>query len=188
MNAWRRELRELLDRTPCARPAALRRSGAEGMLYATDLPRCAAPEETARFLGRAKAAGWEGYENADWIHLSRPVITPPEGWEQRAPGPEARCCRSLLLRHEDQLGPAENGMLTELVKAGEEGPAAHERLCARLHREWAARLREGKALPETDLRFFGAETAPRTEHGRDPEKTIPRNIQAVPAIGTEPCF
>ena len=158
MNAWRRELRELLDRISLARPAALRRSGAEGMLYATDLPRCAPPEETARFLERAKAAGWEGYEKSEWIHLSRQVSTPPEGWEQQSPGPEARCCRSLLLRHEDQLGSAENGMLIELVKAGEEGSAAYERACARLHRDWAVRLREGKKLPKTDLRFFGTET------------------------------
>lgn len=147
-------MRELLDALACVRPPALRRSTMKGMLYATDVLLCATAEQTERFRMEAEQAGWSWLEQAGWIHLTREILAPPAGWERRETGPEARACRSLLSRQASRLGPTENDAQAELVKAGEEGPAAFERVCEQLHRDWAARLREGRSIPEIDLRFF----------------------------------
>ena len=73
-------------------------------------------------------------------------------------GWEIECCASLLSRHQKEKntnewnGAEEEGMNGEreiiaLIKAGEEGEQAVEKLCRGLHEEWAARLRRNEALP-----------------------------------------
>ena len=154
MNEWRAELRELLSHRSSSRPPALRRSGQEGMLYATDLPVCADEEQVRLFLGEAESARWACCRTDGWIQLTREANAPPAGLIRGEGGQEARCCLSLLQRHSDRLGPGENIIRIELIKAMEEGPAVFEKCCGRLHRDWAVRLRRGEKIPNTDPCFF----------------------------------
>ncbi len=156
MNAWRRELREMLDAAGAPRPPALRRSLREGWLYATDLPGIPGGERTADFLETAEKRGWKGKREAGWLLLKREAELPPEGWFSGPFGPEAACCRSLLERHGGGAGTAEKEVCL-LVRAGEEGPEAYERACGDIHRAWAERLRKGQGLPGLQAAWFGAE-------------------------------
>ena len=152
MNAWRKELLDILAETPCRRKPALRRSLLEDAIYATDLPLVSSEEGLRSFRGKAEQAGWRLWMGRDWLQLDRSGTAPPEGWFSGPFGPEAGCCASLLRRQawaeEDQTA------FRLLIRAGEEGPGAYERACGALHREWAARLRQKRPLPRLDLRFF----------------------------------
>jgi len=144
----------MLDRTEGRRRAALRRSLEEEWLYATDLPLCVGKEAAADFQRRAEQAGWQTKQAGNWILLDRETADMPEGGYAGPFGEEARSCLSLLNRHEPET--ADSGKIEKrmLIRAGEEGADAYEAACGRIHREWAARLREGRKLPDISKTFF----------------------------------
>lgn len=151
-NALRKELINITAAFGLARFPALRRSLREEWLYAADLPGFCAPDSLAQIRKKLAEAGWETREEQGWLQLRKAAPEPPEGWFEGPFGPEASCCLSLLSRHK---GTAEDGLTQRLlIKAGEEGAEAYETVCLRLHREWAARLRDGKKLPAVSLRYF----------------------------------
>ncbi len=161
-NAWRVQLRLLLDRQVAVRPPALRRSPLPDYLYATDLPGLCSPSALAACCQEAESLGWAWHVERGWLHLRRPAIAPPEGGFCGPFGPEAACCAQLLSRH-----AGKGGMLPSrweeaafaLIKAGEEGPAAYERVCRALHQSFAECLRRGESLPPLSLSFFGRSPA-----------------------------
>ena len=102
MNELRLEIRELLAGTECVRPAALRRSRQEDYLFTTDLPEAASAEAAEEFRREAEKAGWRTKVTDGWIELDRIPETLPAGLVPDSPGPEARCCASLLRRHRDK--------------------------------------------------------------------------------------
>ncbi len=154
MNAWRKMLRELLENAGAPRPPALRRSGAEEYLYASDLPELLSPEKLNLFLKKAAEASWRGSVEKGWLLLTRDTEEPPEGWFPGPFGREAACCLSLLERRGSgsERDPAAERML---ILSGEEGPEAYEKACAEIHRAWAARLRRKENLPDIDPVYFG---------------------------------
>ncbi len=160
MNALRRELLTLLDACETRRKPALRRSLEEGYLYASDLPQAAAEEETDRFLSAARVLGWTAERRGDWILLDKAAPLPPEGWYAGPRGPEAACCLSLL-RRRPPAGPsdpaARDAAVRRLLLAGEQGGDTLEKVCGELHGEWAACLREGRALPAVAPAYFMTE-------------------------------
>ena len=62
---------------------------------------------------------------------------------------------SLLKRHAQDAVSDPEAVQRLLIKAGEEGEGFYEAACARLHREWAARLRRKEPLPAVSRRYFG---------------------------------
>ena len=153
-NALRKELAELLEQADGKRRPALRRSLLRDWLYAADLA-AACPGHAGEALAKElRAAGWETREDGDWTQMRKPVYRPPEGWYSGPFGPEAACCASLLERHPGGPEGEDPGIICRLIKAGEEGPEAVERVCAELHREWAARMRAGKPLPGISREYF----------------------------------
>ena len=155
INALRKELTALLNKRPLHRTPAIRRSGQDEWLYATDIPALLSAEETASLREELDAAGWENTQDRGWILLRKEAAEPPEGWYEGTFGPEAACCASLLDRHPGS--PESNARAAErlLIKAGEEGPGAYEKACRTLHRQWAERLRRGEPLPSVSRRYFG---------------------------------
>ena len=153
MNKLREEIRSLLSAADCVRPAALRRSLRDDYLYATDLPQAASAETVAEFRHRAEEAGWRTEESEGWIQLDMIARTDPADVFSGPFGPEAWCCASILRRHPGnrRKGAREKRML---LKAGEESPETYERVCGILHREWAAALRKGEALPDLTEEYF----------------------------------
>ena len=154
MNELRQEIRELLADTECVRPAALRRSRQEDYLFSTDLPKAASAEAAEGFRRKAEEAGWRTEASDGWIELDRIPETLPAGFIPENPGPAARCCAGLLRRHP---GKRRNGDREKrfLLKAAEEGPEAYQKACGSLHRDWAAALRKGEALPDLPAEYFG---------------------------------
>ena len=181
MNEWRADIRRMLDRAETVRPPALRRSRREDFLYATDLPGLADRETVEGFCAAAGEKGWKWDILNGWLELTREVREPPKGWTDTELPEETACCASLLERHpakgQGRTAEREAGTAAEreagtddpdggfpgadaqaagiaLVKAGEEGAKALRQVCARLHRDWAARLRKGEPLPRIDSGFF----------------------------------
>ena len=146
MNAWRKELNDLLSAADSRRPPALRRSLTEKYLYA---------ESVQSFLEAAESAGWSAAECRGWIELDRFAAEPPEGGLPDVSGPEAACCLSLLRRHRRDTAPSDGRSERMLIKAGEEGPDAYERICAALHASWAESLRNRRGIPAVSDIFFG---------------------------------
>ena len=144
MTAGLREtLRQLLDEVCCTRPPALRRSGEEDWLFATDLPQAASPEAVEAFRRAAEEADWRIGERPGWLLLDHDVI-PPEGTFGASAEGETGCCLSLLLRHPG--GSSTEKERRALYKASEQRDGL-PRLMAAWHRDWAERLRRGEALP-----------------------------------------
>lgn len=154
VNALRKELQTLMQMTRSTRPPVLRRSLREEWLYATDLPGVCNREEKDLFLGRLMETGWEYTEEGQWLLMRKPAEEPPEDWYQGPAGTEAACCLSLLKRHPDRMTDAPEAAQRLLIKAGEEGAKHYEAACEALHRDWAARLRQGEALPALNLSYF----------------------------------
>lgn len=135
---------------PVSRPPVIRRCDREGWLLATDLPLTAYPDDAARFLARAEAAGWR-WRTAEngWLLL--------DAWEQLpvAPRPdvlpagETGAALSLLIRHPGSADPAET--VRQAAKAAERGAAELARCCGALHRQWAECLRRHEELPGAAL-------------------------------------
>ncbi len=154
MNKLRSEIQSMLSETECRRPPALRRSRKEEWLYATDLPKTAGKEAVSAFLERANEAGWITENEGDWIQLDRKGLTGNETDAEGGIGPEAECCLSLLLRHMNAEKRSADREKRMLLKAREEGADAFEKVCERLHREWAGALRRGEKLPAVETDFF----------------------------------
>ena len=157
MNKLRAEAQALLSGIQADRPAAVRRCRHKEYLYATDLPLTAGKEAVAVFIRRAETAGWRTKREDGWILLDRIPEEPPQGGFQGPYGPEAKCCASLLRRHPEERRRSGETERRRLIKAGEESPEAYERTCKSLHREWAADLRQGTALPDLTMSFFEEE-------------------------------
>ena len=168
MNAFRVQLRGLLQSTNCSRPPALRRSLRASFLYATDLPAVADRETVAVFLAACRSLGWTAEEKDGWVELDRPMCEPPAGWSSGPEDGEAACCLSLLRRHgTGKAHPEEAADAARiLMKAGEAGGKAWQEACAGLHRDWASRLRRGEPLPPLSRRFLIEES-----NNRAAEKT-----------------
>ena len=155
INALRQELAAMLSALPACRAPALRRSIREEWIYATDLPMILSGREAELLRKKLTAAGWEYTEESGWLLLRKPAEEPPEDWYEGAFGPEAACCASLLRRHPAEPEADPQAIQRMLIKAGEEGTKAYEEACAKLHEAWAARLREGYALPAISRKYFG---------------------------------
>lgn len=154
-NALRKELTVLLTAPPRSRQPVIRRSLTEAWLYATDIPVLYDGQVPNGVLAGLETAGWTFLEKKGWLMLAKPAKEPPEDWYDGPFGPEAISCRSLLDRHPPVKGEPSDTAQRALIKAGEEGEKAYEEVCARLHREWAGRLRTGESLPDLDRRYFG---------------------------------
>ncbi len=159
MNKLRREIRDLIDATPCRRPPALRRSLRDDFLYATDLPQAAEESAVRDFCRRAEEAGWRTEAGNGWIQMDTGRAEPGGAGFRGPYGTEAQACAGILRRHPGNRrdGTREKRLL---AKAGEEGPAAFEKACTALHREFAAALRLGEQLPDLPEQYFtgGGET------------------------------
>ena len=154
MNKLRQELQKLLAGTPYTRTPALRRSLREDFLYASDLPQAADRDAVESFLRKAREAGWHASETEGWIQLDKVPQDPPEF--PGIPGPEAKCCASLLRRHPGPRRTSERERRM-LYKAAEESAGARETVCGKLHREWAADLRTHRPLPDVETYWFEKE-------------------------------
>ena len=154
MNALRTELNRIVSDVPVTRRAAIRRSLEEEWLYATDLPVLCSVEKLEEIQNRLSEAGWEHMILNGWMQMRKASQEPPEGWFCGPFGPEAACCLSILERHESCESTIPYREETILIRAGEEGAEAYEAACARLHREWAEKLRLGQALPAISIRYF----------------------------------
>lgn len=143
MTELRSEVRAALDECQTERPAVLRRSDLPDMLLATDLPAVADAQTVAAFTAAMEAKGWTVRPAVIWLLLDKPVPQ-PAGGDVQAEG-EAGCCLSLLARHPDAETDA--AAIRAIVKAAEQNAMALEKVCARLHADWAERLRLGGALP-----------------------------------------
>ena len=158
LNVYRRELRMALDGLQVARPAVLRRSIRKDYLYSTDLPLAADQDSVRQFSDDVRRRGWRTETEEAWIHLDPPEIRKWPDSEGRMPEcPESICCLSILQRHSGHLTASDGSMERQLIKAAEEGPEAYEKICRRIHGEWAAALREHRRIPDIDPRFLGGE-------------------------------
>ncbi len=160
MAPLRAELNTLLGALPASRRPALRRASQSDALLATDLPLLVHPADTEAFRGAAEALGWRTRPQSGWLLLSK-VPPPPEApLPKPLPEGEIGCCLWLLAHHPG--GQAEEETLFAVLKAGEAGTQALERLCAALHRDWAARLRQGQTLPGPVLPYLCAAVKERS--------------------------
>lgn len=140
----RRQMATLLAACPACRKPALRRSDSPGYLLATDLPLAAEAADVSAFQAAAEAAGWHVAAQAGWLLLDHPLPPPVDSGRQTGPG-EVGCVLWLARLHPQ--GGAPEADIRALAKAVESGDGAVERLCRSWHRQWAARLRCGEALP-----------------------------------------
>lgn len=141
LSALRLQVQKVLLDVPAKRKPALRRSDDPQALLATDLPLIASEESVEAFTARMEELGWRVWTAKGWLLLDADVPVPrlqccdAEG--------ELGCCLSLLRRHPGETAPKES--IRAIAKAAEAGTI--ERLCAQLHREWAAALRVHQPLP-----------------------------------------
>ncbi len=154
-NALRNELKTLMSACRTERIPALRRSGQEEWIYATDIPVLLAGDEKERLEKKLQESGWEYTEKNGWLFLRKPAAEPPDDWYSGHFGCEASCCRSIQERHMGKPGHESETVQRILIKAGEAGEAAYEDACKELHRAWAESLRKGKGIPAVSLRYFG---------------------------------
>lgn len=144
LTALRETVRTVLSETPARRKPTLRRSDSPEALLATDLPLVADDPAVEGFIRRMAALGWRVWPVGDWLLLDADVPEPACRVPAYLHG-ELGCCVSLLRRHPG--GETDQEVIRALVKAAESGAPALEKLCARLHAEWAAALREHRNLP-----------------------------------------
>lgn len=142
LRALRAQVQTALGSVNVHRKPALRRSDRPDALLATDLPLAADREAVQDFTERMTALGWRVGEEKNWLFLDAEVPVPEDVACSEAAG-ELGCCLSLLERHEGSDAPKET--IRAIVKAAEAGNI--ERLCAQLHRDWAAALRRHEPLP-----------------------------------------
>ena len=151
LTGLRQQVQAVLYAVPATRKPALRRSDAPDALFATDLPLIAQEDAVRTFIADMEAAGWRVRKHNGWLTLDAPVPVPDHTIPTALAG-ESGCCISLLLRHRDDA-PAED-FIREAVKAADAGRLPFERLCVRLHGEFAARLRRHEPLPGALLPYL----------------------------------
>ena len=156
LSAAREALNLLLSGIRTRRKPAVRRASDDDWMFATDLPLAADEAGTERFVHLASADGWRvGRTENGWLLLDRPSLIP--GVTERTgalPPGEAGALISLLERHPSDT--ADERALRAVAKAAEEGAAALDRLCARLHADWAEKLRGHEKLPGALLPYLCA--------------------------------
>ena len=143
--ALRRELRLMLEDIPSSRKPSVRRCEHPDALLAVNLPFIADEAAIAQFTRTAQEQGWTVTASGGWLLLDHPVPV-PDAPQPLHFGGEAGCLLSLLMRHSDESAPCAAD-IRALAKAAEESPAAVNRLCAAMHRDWAVRLRNHQPLP-----------------------------------------
>lgn len=144
LRALRAQVNALLTQVSTSRKPALRRTDHPDALLMTDLPRIAEDAAVEAFITRLEEDGWRVLREPGWLLLDHPVPVPAAENPAQYPG-EWGCCLRIL-RAKPGMAPAQ-GYIRALVKAQEEGQARVERLCKQWHGEFAACLREHKALP-----------------------------------------
>ena len=154
INALRKELKRLLEPENGRRRPAIRRSFREDWIYAADLPEFIPGGELEAVCRKLQEAGWECLAEDGWLQLRKPADEPPEDWLDGPLGPEAACCRSLLIRHSERLREKDWKTVCSLIRAAEEGQEAYEAACRQIHHGWAERLRKKQRLPEISLSYF----------------------------------
>ena len=150
MTPMREEIRLELDRCQVKRPPVIRRSDSADALLACDLPAVASPETVTAFTIAMERRGWTVRDAFIFLLLDKPVPVPPGGAVDAAG--DTACCLALLERHPNQI--TDPALIRAVVKAAEEGPRPLERLCCRLHAEWAEKLRLGQPLPGALLPYL----------------------------------
>lgn len=151
LTALRQQVQDVLYAVPAKRKPALRRSDAADALFATDLPLVAEASAVRSFMADMAARGWTVSERNGWLALDTPVPV-PEYTVPTASAGECGCCISLLLRHPEDALAAD--YVRAIVKAADAGKQPFERLCAQLHGDFAARLREHQPLPGALLPYL----------------------------------
>lgn len=152
LTALRAEVNALLEQTPVKRKPALRRSDAPHALLATDLPFAAEREAMDAFVIRAESAGWRVFAAPNgWLLMDKEVPVPACDLPANAEGP-CGCCLSLLARHHE--GGEADVMIRQVVRAQEAGWREFDRLCERLHADFAQRLRCHQPLPGALLPYM----------------------------------
>lgn len=149
----RSQVRPVLESVPARRKPALRRTDAPDALLVTDLPLIAAPDHVAAFQAEMARLGWHTAMKNGWLALDAPIPAPALTIPANLEG-ECGCCISLLLRHPDAAAPED--FIRAVVKAADAGPIPLERLCAQLHADFAARLRQHIPLPGALLPYLCA--------------------------------
>lgn len=144
LTALRSAVQARLAGVPVQRRAALRRTEDPRALLMCDLPRIAAQEAVAAFIAAMEEEGWRVWQEPGWLLLDHDVPAPDWAWPDAYSG-ERGCCLWLLKQHPGDAAP--QAYIRALVKAQEEGTGRVERLCTHWHGEFAALLRERKALP-----------------------------------------
>lgn len=151
LTGLRAQVQRVLYAVPAKRKPALRRSDAVDALFATDLPLIAEADDVRAFVADMEARGWTVHERNSWLTLDAPVPVPDTEAPLDMKG-ECGCCISLLLRHPDEA-PAEDA-IRAVAKAVDAGRQPFERLCAQLHADFAARLRNHQPLPGTLMPYL----------------------------------
>lgn len=144
LTALRREAQAVLEEAAVIRKPALRRSDDPDALLATDLPMVTDDAAVERFMAEMAEQGWRVSRAGDWLVLDKDVPV-PESMSSAALAGEIGCCASLLERH--PCGETDKRAIRAVIKAAESGRPALERLCGKLHAQWAEALREHRALP-----------------------------------------
>ena len=151
LTVLRTQVQGALYAVPAKRKPALRRSDLAETLFATDLPLVADAAQVEAFCIHMTELGWRCGLHKGWLTLDAPIPAPDASIPNAAEG-ECGCCISLLLRHWEDA-PAED-FIREAVKAADAGRLPFERLCDRLHGEFAARLRRHEPLPGALLPYL----------------------------------
>ena len=148
LTAARAEISALLRDVRTDRKPALRRALSDDWLLACDLPLCADAQAVSAWSARAVKQGWTVSEpDRGWLLLDRPDLLPAAGAPPDPIGGELGALISLLSRR-SSFAPPDPRILRRLAKVSEASEAALEQECRALHQAFAARLREGEALPD----------------------------------------
>ena len=137
------------------RRPALRRSSRDDYLFATDFPQAADDQAVLSFLETARRNGWLADLSGGWIELSRSMDFRDAIDAPVFHHPEADCCLSLLIRHQEKMKPSDGCTEKAIAKSMEEGYSAYADACEKIHALWAESLRVGNSIPDVDIRYFG---------------------------------
>lgn len=160
LKAMRHEVQEAMAGYAVKRTPTVRRSDREDMLLACDLPSVASETDVQAFTAAMEAAGWTVERVVMWLLLDKTVPMPVPDSSVRAEG-QAACCISLLERHPSAVN--DERAIRAVVKAGEKGMHELQRVCLRLHAEWAEKLARGELLPGKVLPYLQAAVKEATD-------------------------
>lgn len=134
----------MLEETGCQGPVPIRRAASDEYLLSLPLVMRESRETCVRFQKMAETNGWYTTEWNGWILLAKEFQPPME----REIHPEGECAAvcSILLRHPSTERSAV--YTNRILKAADENLQALESTCGKMHSEFSAMLREGKALPD----------------------------------------